>query len=80
MEQRPYVGLGVLVLRDDKVLIGQRLNSLGAGEYALPGGHLEFGEELEECAAREVSVSLVTTAYRHDAWPLSLHDRGYGGC
>jgi ADP-ribose pyrophosphatase YjhB (NUDIX family) len=51
---RPLVGLGVLVVRDGKVLVGQRRGSLGAGEYALPGGHLEHGEGFEECAAREV--------------------------
>lgn len=28
--------------------------SHGGGEYALPGGHLEYNEELEDCARREV--------------------------
>eukprot|EP00877_Chromochloris_zofingiensis_P007895 jgi/Chrzof1/3359/Cz12g22080.t1 len=52
---RPRVGLGVIVQRGDKILVGKRLGSLGAGEYALPGGHLEFGESFADCAVREVS-------------------------
>ena len=52
--QRPKVGIGVIVLRDGKVLIGERLSSHGAGTWQLPGGHLEFGETFEETARREV--------------------------
>src|SRR4051812_37569366 len=53
-ENRPYVGTGVIIKRDGKVLLGKRINAAGAGEWGFPGGHLEFGESFEDCATREV--------------------------
>lgn len=49
----PRIGIGVLVIRDNKILLGKRLNSHGDGTWALPGGHLEFGETPQQCAVRE---------------------------
>jgi len=54
MEEQPKVGLGVLIFKEGKVLLGKRKNAHGAGEYATPGGHVDFGETLEECARREL--------------------------
>lgn len=52
--KRPKVGLGVAVIKDGKVLQGKRKGSQGAATWAFPGGHLEFGESIEDCARREV--------------------------
>ncbi len=51
---RPKVGVGVMVLKNGKVLLGKRKGSHGQGEYAWPGGHLEYMESFEACAKREV--------------------------
>jgi 8-oxo-dGTP diphosphatase len=48
------VGIGVMIFKDGRILMGKRRGSHGAGEYAWPGGHLEYMEAIEECARREV--------------------------
>eukprot|EP00250_Pteridium_aquilinum_P001295 c11505_g1_i1 orf=465-926(-) len=60
-EARVGVGVGVLLVKEGGgaadgrlVLAGRRRSSFGDSKFALPGGHLEFGESWEECAAREV--------------------------
>lgn len=52
--ERPRVGIGVIVIKDGKVLLGKRRGAHGAGEYAWPGGHLEHLELFDACARREV--------------------------
>jgi 8-oxo-dGTP diphosphatase len=45
----PYVGVGCIVVRDGKLLLVRNQR----GFWSTPGGHLDFGESPEVCAARE---------------------------
>ena len=49
----PMVGVGVMIVKEATVLLGQRKASHGNGEFAFPGGHLEYMESFEDCAKRE---------------------------
>lgn len=53
MEQ-PKIGVAVILVRNNKILLGLRTNSHGDGSWSTSGGHLEYGESFEECAAREL--------------------------
>lgn len=54
MEKKyPKIGVGVMIMRDNKVLLGLRQGSHGAGEWSFPGGHLEWGESIFQTAIRE---------------------------
>ena len=54
MDEKPKIGVGVIIVKDKKILLGKRKNSHGDGTWSFPGGHLEFNEAIEECAVREV--------------------------
>lgn len=54
MEIHPRVGVGVIIRKNNKVLLGKRKGSHGEGAWAFPGGNLEFKESFEECVKREV--------------------------
>ncbi|MFI5205876.1 MAG: NUDIX hydrolase, partial [Candidatus Paceibacterales bacterium] len=49
----PKVGIGVMIIKDGRVLLSKGKGSHGQGEYAWPGGHMEYMESFEGCAKRE---------------------------
>ncbi len=50
----PKVAAGALVLNENKFLLVKRHDEPDAGLWAIPGGKLEYGETLEQCAKREI--------------------------
>lgn len=51
--ERSKIGVGVIVVRNHKVLLGKRKGAHGEGSWCFPGGHLEFKETIEDCARQE---------------------------
>jgi 8-oxo-dGTP diphosphatase len=74
MPPTPRVGLGVIIVRDGRILLGERRGPHGGGMWAPPGGHLEFGETPEHGAARETleETGLVVTDLRRGPWVDTL--------
>lgn len=68
MNQSPQVGIGIIITRDDQVLLMKRKGPHGMGTWSTPGGHLDFGESPEGCAAREakeeVGLDVVDIRFR----------------
>lgn len=67
---RPIVGVGAVVWREDRVLLIRRAKPPRAGQWSIPGGGQQLGETLHEAVSREVaeetglaltSVDLLTT-------------------
>jgi 8-oxo-dGTP diphosphatase len=50
---RPQVGVGILLTRNQKLLLVKRRYDPDAGYWSIPGGHLELGERTKAAAERE---------------------------
>ena len=71
----PVIGVGVLVWRDRQLLLGSRINQQADSCWQFPGGHLEPGESVSQCAYREVmeETGLKINSLRH----LGFTDRPF---
>src|SRR5215207_962016 len=68
MNQPPQVGVGIIITKNDQVLLMKRKGPHGQGTWSTPGGHLDFGETPELCAAREakeeVGINVIDIRFR----------------
>jgi len=55
--------VGVILVKDNKMLLFKRRNAHGDGTWGFPGGHLEFKEEIEDCVRREVEEETGITVH-----------------
>jgi 8-oxo-dGTP diphosphatase len=72
IKKYPNVGVAGIVMKKDKVLLGKRINSHGDGTLSFPGGHLEYGESIEECVIREVREETDLNISLIDSTPFSI--------
>ncbi len=78
--KRMGAGFGLMLLKDDKVLLGQRhvdpakADSLmnGEGTWTMPGGKLDFGESFEAGAVRELREETGIVIQESDLEVISL--------
>jgi 8-oxo-dGTP diphosphatase len=75
-KSKPRVGVAVVVAKDNKILLGKRKGAHGEGNWSFPGGHLEFGESVEECARRELAeeTGLKALSLRLGPWVSNIID------
>ena len=52
--ERPFVGVGVIVLRNEEVLLVQRGKPPNKGQWSIPGGKQRLGETVFQTAHREI--------------------------
>ena len=50
---RPHVGVGILLVRDNNLLLIKRKFNPDACYWSIPGGYIDLGEEVEKAAERE---------------------------
>ena len=71
--ERPFVGVGAIIIDDGRVALIRRGVPPLQGEWSIPGGALELGETLREAAVREALEETGLTVEPQDL--LGVFDR-----
>lgn len=51
--EQPIIGVGAIIIKDERVVLVKRARPPIAGQWSIPGGALEIGELVREAAVRE---------------------------
>jgi 8-oxo-dGTP diphosphatase len=51
---QPQVGVGAIVMKEERILLVKRAYPPSEGLWAIPGGRLKLGETLQQAAEREI--------------------------
>ena len=80
MSQKFYIGVGALLIKNNKILLLHRsANIHGGGFYCLPGGHLDGDEPVRQALARELDEEIGVAINPEDTEFLHVcHRKGDG--
>jgi len=56
--ERPVLATDGIILKNDKILLVKRAIEPFLGFWVLPGGHVDYGERVEEALLREIKEEL----------------------
>ncbi|HZQ77308.1 MAG TPA: NUDIX domain-containing protein [Acidimicrobiia bacterium] len=76
MPSKVEVAVGAVIRRGDEILLVRRGRGTAVGQWAIPGGRVEFGEALKAAVAREVQeeTGLDVTVGRFLGWAERMGD------
>ncbi|CAL75909.1 putative Nudix hydrolase family protein; putative ADP-ribose pyrophosphatase [Bradyrhizobium sp. ORS 278] len=83
--RHPQLAVSAAIFRDGEILLVRRARSPARGVYTLPGGRVEFGEDLHTAVAREVteetglSIAIIGLAGWREILPASQGGKGGDG-
>ncbi|MGQ4807532.1 RNA pyrophosphohydrolase [Candidatus Entotheonellaceae bacterium PAL068K] len=52
--QNPAVGVAVIVMQEDRIVLGRRARGLYQGAWCIPCGYVEYAEDVRQAAQREL--------------------------